>query len=226
MGVYKDVYCAGKESTFELIQKVLDEVIELFPFDYIHIGGDECPKANWKECPHCQKRIKTEGLKDEHELQSYFIKRIEMYINSKGRKIIGWDEILEGGLAPNATVMSWRGNAGGIEAAKAGHNVIMTPNSHCYFDHYQSEDRDNEPLAIGGFLPVRKVYDFDPVPKNLIQANINTYWEDKPIYGRSILRLKGMLNTCFFPDWLHYLKACGPINKIKILKTSIKGCEK
>ena len=166
-GVYKDVYCAGKESTFELIQKVLDEVIELFPSEYIHIGGDECPKANWKECPHCQRRIKTEGLKDEHELQSYFIKRIEQYINSKGRKIIGWDEILEGGLAPNATVMSWRGNAGGIEAANANHNVIMTPNSHCYFDHYQSEDIDNEPLAIGGFLPVSKVYDFDPVPEDL-----------------------------------------------------------
>lgn len=166
-GVYDDVYCAGKEETFEVLENILSEVIELFPSKYIHIGGDECPKGNWKRCPHCQKRKKELGLKDEHELQSYFIQRIEKFVNSKGRNIIGWDEILEGGLAPNATVMSWRGNKGGIDAANADHNVIMSPNSHCYFDHYQAKDRTNEPIAIGGFLPVEKVYSFDPTPDEL-----------------------------------------------------------
>lgn len=170
-GIYKDVYCAGKETTFEFLENVLDEVIALFPSEYIHIGGDECPKQNWERCPNCQKRIKQEGLKDEHELQSYFISRIEGYVNKQGKKIIGWDEILEGGLAPNATVMSWRGNKGGIEAAKAQHEVIMTPNSHCYFDHYQSEDKENEPLAIGGYLPVKKVYSFNPIPEELDSTN-------------------------------------------------------
>ncbi|RKE02423.1 beta-N-acetylhexosaminidase [Marinifilum flexuosum] len=166
-GVYDDVYCAGKEETFEVLENILSEVIELFPSKYIHIGGDECPKGNWKRCSLCQKRKKEHGLKDEHELQSYFIQRIEKFVNSKGKNIIGWDEILEGGLAPNATVMSWRGNKGGIEAANADHNVIMSPNSHCYFDHYQAKDRTNEPIAIGGFLPVEKVYSFDPTPDEL-----------------------------------------------------------
>lgn len=166
-GVYDDVYCAGKEETFEVLENILSEVIELFPSKYIHIGGDECPKGNWKKCPLCQQRKKEHGLKDEHELQSYFIQRIEKFVNSKGKSIIGWDEILEGGLAPNATVMSWRGNKGGIEAANADHNVIMSPNSHCYFDHYQAKDRTNEPIAIGGFLPVEKVYSFDPTPDEL-----------------------------------------------------------
>lgn len=166
-GVYNDVYCAGKEETFAFLEGVLDEVTALFPSKYIHIGGDECPKKNWERCPNCQKRIKEEGLADEHELQSYFVTRMEKYLNSKGKQIIGWDEILEGGLAPNATVMSWRGVKGGIEAAKQDHNVIMTPNSNCYFDHYQSKDTDNEPLAIGGFLPVEKVYSYEPVPEEL-----------------------------------------------------------
>src|SRR5690606_33362196 len=116
----------------------------------------EAPKLRWKTCVHCQKRIKDEGLKDEHELQNYFITRMENYLNSKGRQIIGWDEILEGGLAPNATVMSWRGTEGAVAAAKMNHNVIMTPNSHCYFDYYQS-DNDDEPTAIGGYIPLRKV---------------------------------------------------------------------
>ena len=169
-GVYDDVYCAGKEETFEVLENILSEVIELFPSEYIHIGGDECPKGNWERCTHCQKRKQEHGLKDEHELQSYFIERIEKFVNSKGRNIIGWDEILEGGLAPNATVMSWRGNKGGIEAANANHNVIMSPNSHCYFDHYQAEDRTNEPIAIGGFLPVKKVYSFDPTPTELDES--------------------------------------------------------
>lgn len=164
-GVFEDIYCT-KESTFQFLEDVIDEVVTLFPGKYIHIGGDEAPKSRWKNCAHCQNVIKKEGLKNEHELQSYFIKRMEKYINSKGKQIIGWDEILEGGLAPNATVMSWRGNEGAIEAAKQQHDVILTPNSHCYFDYYQS-DNENEPLAIGGFLPLEKVYDFNPIPEEL-----------------------------------------------------------
>ncbi len=161
-GVHEDVFCAGKEETFQFLQAVLDEVITLFPSPYIHIGGDECPKDRWKKCPNCQKRMKKEGLKDEHELQSYFTQRIEKYLNSKGKQIIGWDEILEGGLAPNATVMSWRGEEGGIAAAKLQHDVIMTPTGWCYFDYYQ-DTTGQEPLAIGGYLPLRKVYDYEPV---------------------------------------------------------------
>ncbi len=164
-GVFNDIYCT-KDETFTFLENVLDEVIALFPSKYIHIGGDEAPKTHWKNCKDCQNRIKTEGLKDEHELQNYFITRIEKYLNSKGRQIIGWDEILEGGLAPNATVMSWRGTQGAIEAAKKSHKVILTPSSHCYFDHYQSTNED-EPLAIGGFLPLKKVYSFNPIPKEL-----------------------------------------------------------
>jgi len=164
-GVFEDIYCS-KDETFNFLEDVLDEVLTLFPSKYIHIGGDEAPKTKWKTCNDCQNRIKTEGLKDEHELQNYFITRIETYLNSKGRKIIGWDEILEGGLAPNATVMSWRGTQGAITAAKQQHNVIMTPTSHCYFDYYQSEN-DNEPLAIGGFLSLEKVYNFNPIPEEL-----------------------------------------------------------
>jgi hexosaminidase len=164
-GVFRNVYCAGKDSTFSFIQDVLDEVIALFPSKYIHIGGDECPKDNWKKCPLCQARIKAEGLKDEHELQSYFIQRIEKYLNSKGRQIIGWDEILEGGLAPNATVMSWRGEKGGIAAAKENHKVIMTPGSFVYFDHSQVQKDDS--LNIGDYLPVEKVYSYEPIPKEL-----------------------------------------------------------
>ncbi|MGK0448184.1 MAG: hexosaminidase [Polaribacter sp.] len=164
-GVFQEIYCT-KESTFKFLEDVIDEVVALFPGKYIHIGGDEAPKTRWKESAHCQKLIKKEGLKDEHELQNYFITRMEKYINSKGKQIIGWDEILEGGLAPNATVMSWRGTNGAVEAAKQKHNVILTPNSHCYFDHYQS-DNENEPLAIGGFLPLEKVYSFNPIPEEL-----------------------------------------------------------
>ena len=164
-GVFNEVYCP-KESTFKFLEDVIDEVVALFPGKYIHIGGDEAPKTNWKKCAHCQRLIKEKGLKDEHGLQSYFIARMEKYINTKGKQIIGWDEILEGGLAPNATVMSWRGTSGAIEAAKEGHDVILTPGSHCYFDHYQS-DNENEPLAIGGFLPLEKVYHFNPIPEEL-----------------------------------------------------------
>jgi hexosaminidase len=165
-GVFEDVFCAGNDSTFALLEDVLTEVIDLFPSPYIHIGGDECPKDQWKLCAKCQTRMKAEGLKDEHELQSYFIQRIEKFVNSKGRKIIGWDEILEGGLAPNAAVMSWRGTEGGVAAARSGHYAVMSPGSHCYFDHYQG-DPANEPLAIGGYTTVQKVYSYEPVPPEL-----------------------------------------------------------
>ncbi|MCU7550198.1 family 20 glycosylhydrolase [Chitinophagaceae bacterium LB-8] len=164
-GVFDDIYCAGKDSTFQFLQDVLDEVISLFPSKYIHIGGDESPKTNWKACPLCQARIKAEGLKDEHELQSYFIHRMEKYVNSKGRTIIGWDEILEGGLAPKAVVMSWRGESGGIAAAKENHYVIMTPGSHCYFDYSQAQNEDS--VTIGGYIPLEKVYSYEPVPNVL-----------------------------------------------------------
>ncbi|WP_298354823.1 glycoside hydrolase family 20 protein [Runella sp.] len=159
-GVMTDVFCPT-EQTFTFLQDVLTEVIPLFPGKYIHIGGDECPKDAWQKSAFCQELIKKLNLKDEHELQSYFIKRIEKFVNSKGRAIIGWDEILEGGVAPNATVMSWRGIKGGIEAAKQKHNVIMTPNTYYYLDYYQANPA-KEPLAIGGYLPIEKVYEYDP----------------------------------------------------------------
>ena len=165
-GVFEDVFCAGNDSVFDLLEDVLIEVMELFPSPYIHIGGDECPKEAWKACAKCQGRMKSKGLKDEHELQSYFIQRIERFVNERGRKIIGWDEILEGGLAPNATVMSWQGTEGGIAAARSGHYAVMSPGSHCYFDHYQG-DPANEPLAIGGYTTVQKVYSYEPIPAEL-----------------------------------------------------------
>ncbi|QTE22209.1 glycoside hydrolase family 20 protein [Polaribacter cellanae] len=161
-----DIYCAGKDTTFEFLQDVLTEVMDLFPSKYIHVGGDEATKTNWKTCKDCQKRMRTEGLHDVEELQSYFIKRMERFISSKGRILIGWDEILEGGLAPGATVMSWRGVKGGLEASKQGHDVVMSPGTHCYFDHYQGP-MDTEPKAWGGYTPVSKVYKFDPVVKSM-----------------------------------------------------------
>ena len=182
-GVHEDVYCAGNDEVFVFLEDVLGEVLELFPSTFIHIGGDECPKVRWKECPKCQARISEEGLADEHELQSWFIRRIEKYLLAEGRRLIGWDEILEGGLAPNATVMSWRGTDGGIAAAKAGHDVVMSPTSHCYLDNYHG--KHDEPKAIGGFLPVEKVYSFDPVPgslsadekKHILGAQVNLWTE-------------------------------------------------
>lgn len=161
-----DIYCAGNDSTFHFLENILTEVIDLFPSKYIHIGGDEAHKKEWKKCPKCKKRVKTEKLKNVEELQSYFIKRIEKFINEKGRVLMGWDEILEGGLAPRATVMSWRGYEGGIKAAKAGHDVVMTPTTPCYFDYYQGAI-DKEPKAWGGYNPISKVYDFDPVHKSM-----------------------------------------------------------
>jgi hexosaminidase len=193
-------FCAGNNETFTFLENVLREVMDLFPGKYIHIGGDEVDKASWKNCPLCQARIKQENLKDEKDLQSYFIKRIERFINSQGRTLIGWDEILEGGLAPNATVMSWRGMDGGIAAANAGHDVVMTPTSHCYFDYLQA--KEGEPRGIGGFLPLEQVYSFEPVPQ-AIPA-------DK---AKHILGTGGNLWSEFFPNYAHvqymaYPRAC------------------
>lgn len=169
-------FCIGNEKTFEFLENVLSEIIELFPSEYIHIGGDEAGKASWHTCPLCRKRMKEEGLKDVNELQSYLIHRIERFINSKGRQIIGWDEILDGGLAPNATVMSWRGTEGGIEAVKAGHKAIMSPGTYCYLDQYQDAPH-TQPEAIGGYLPLKKVYSYNPVPAEFDST------ETKLIYG-------------------------------------------
>ena len=196
-GVFNDVFCP-KESTFDFLENVLAEVMELFPSEYIHIGGDECPKLRWKNCYHCQTKIKELGLKDEHELQSYFITRIEKFVNSKGKRIIGWDEILEGGLAPNATVMSWRGTNGGIAAAKQGNDVIMTPTAFCYFDYYQSEDRDTEPKAIGGYVPMEKVYSFDPTPESLTEN------EAKHILGAQANLWREYIDTDAYVEYMLY----------------------
>jgi hexosaminidase len=163
-GVFDDVFCT-KDETFSFLQDVLSEVCSLFPSSFIHIGGDECPKKRWKECNICQQRIATEGLNNENELQAWFVKKIERMLLDKGKKMIGWDEILDGGINSTATIMSWRGYTGGILAARKSHAVIMTPNSHCYFDYYQGNP-DHEPLAIGGFLPLEKVYSFNPLPED------------------------------------------------------------
>lgn len=168
-GVFDDIYCS-KEESIEFLQNVLDEVLELFPSEFIHIGGDEAPKTRWNDCSKCKNVMEQNELHDSHELQSYFIKRMDQYLTERGRKLIGWDEILEGGLSPNAAVMSWRGEAGGIEAAKQGHSVVMSPTSYCYFDYYQSS-HESEPLAIGGFLPLEKVYEFNPIPADLTKED-------------------------------------------------------
>ncbi|GGW27547.1 beta-N-acetylhexosaminidase [Arenibacter certesii] len=167
-----EIYCAGKESTFEFLENVLIEVMDLFPSQYIHVGGDEATKTNWEKCPDCSKRVKVEGLANVEELQSYFIKRMERFISSKGRTLIGWDEILEGGLAPGATVMSWRGFEGGLEASASGHDVVMSPTSHAYFDYYQG-NQDTEPMAWGGHTPLSKVYEFDPVVEGMTPKQEN-----------------------------------------------------
>ena len=167
-GVSEQVMCPGKENMFTFLEDVFTELMELFPSEYIHIGGDECPKTEWEKCPACQARIKALGIKGdskhtaEQYLQSYVTARVQKFLNDHGRKIIGWDEVLEGELAPGATVMSWRGVAGGIQASAMGFDVIMTPNTYCYFDYYQSENQKQEPLAIGGNLPIEKVYGYEP----------------------------------------------------------------
>ena len=183
-----DIYCAGKEETFAFLEDILTEVIDLFPSPYIHIGGDEADKTEWEKCPDCQARIREEGLKDEHELQSYFVKRIEAFLNSRGRKLIGWDEILQGGLAPEATVMSWQGFEGGVAAARSGHEAVMTPVSHCYFNVYQG-DPSNEPESFRGLLTLKKVYSFEPVPPELTTEE-----------GRFIIGAQGCLWTEYVTD--------------------------
>ncbi|RHI10812.1 beta-N-acetylhexosaminidase [Bacteroides sp. AM16-24] len=189
-GVFEDVLCIGNDKTMQFLEDVMSEIIEIFPSEYVHIGGDEAPRDRWKECPKCQARIKAEGLKAdknhtaEDRLQSYCMTRIEKFLNSKGRRIIGWDEILEGDVAPNATVMSWRGASGGIKAAQMGHDVIMAPNTYCYFDYYQTADTKDEPLGIGGYVPIEKVYSLDPTfdlneeqKKHIIGAQANLWTE-------------------------------------------------
>ena len=187
-GVFKDVFCPS-ELTFNFLQDVLAEVCELFPGKYIHIGGDECPKDRWKESSFCQELMKKEGLKDEHELQSYFVQRMGKFLQTKNKKLIGWDEILEGGIAEDATIMSWRGYAGGVTAAKQKHDVVMTPTAYCYFDYYQSAS-PNEPLAIGGYLPLNMVYRFEPV------ADVLTADESKYILGT-----QGNIWTEYIDTW-------------------------
>jgi hexosaminidase len=185
-----DIFCAGNDSTFEFLNAVLDEVFEIFPSAVVHIGGDEADKARWKKCPKCQARIRNEHLQNEEELQSYFVRRIEQHVNAKGKAIIGWDEILQGGLAPNALVMSWRGMKGGIESVRQGHDVVMTPTDFCYFDYYQA--KQGEPRAIGGYLPLSRVYQFEPAPDSLSEQQ-----------RRHILGGQGNLWTEFVPTPQH-----------------------
>ena len=181
-GVSEELLCAGNDKVYDFVEKVLDEVMEIFPSKDIHIGGDECPKTEWEKCPKCQKKIKELGLKKdkqftaEQKLQAYFTQHVDEYLTKHGRNAIGWDEILEGGVSENATVMSWRGEVGGIEAARLKHRVIMTPNTYCYFDYYQSKDRDNEPFAIGGFLPASHVYSYEPLPASLTPEEQSYIW--------------------------------------------------
>ncbi len=200
-GISENVFSVD-ESTIEFLQNVLAEVLDLFPSPFIHIGGDECPKAQWKASPAARARMKELGLGDEEELQSYFIRRMDSFLAAHGRRLIGWDEILEGGLAPGAAVMSWRGEAGGIAAAHARHDVVMAPNLWMYFDYYQSEDRDAEPLGIGGFVPLEKVYGYDPIPAALSTDE-----------ARHILGCQAQLWTEYMPNAKHveymaYPRAC------------------
>lgn len=213
-------YCAGNEQSFVFLEGIIDEVIELFPdAPYIHVGGDEVDKRFWANCPKCKARMKAEGLKNVDELQSYFIQRMERYINSKGKPIIGWDEILEGGVAPNATVMSWRGIAGGIEAARAGHDVIMTPNSHLYFDYYQGNP-EVEPKTIGGLITTKRVYGYDPIPevltpeeaKHILGAQANLWAEFIPTFSgveyMALPRMSALSEVVWSPaaarDWVSF----------------------
>lgn len=199
-GVYDNVFCPN-EATFTFLENVLTEVMDIFPSEYIHVGGDECPKTAWENSKFCSDLMAEKKIKDVHALQSYFIQRMEKFLNAKGRRIIGWDEILEGGLAENATVMSWRGTEGGIAAAKQGHDVIMTPTDFCYLDYYQSQD-PNEPLAIGGYLPLDKVYSYNPDPTDLT-----------PEQQKHILGLQANLWTEYIADiakleYMAYPRAC------------------
>jgi hexosaminidase len=189
-GIFPGVYCAGNDQTFAFLQDVLQEVFALFPGKYIHVGGDEVPTSNWAKCAKCQARKKAEGLGSDRQLESYFIQRMEKFINAHGRSLIGWSEIREGGLAKNAALMDWIGGA--TEGASAGHDVVMTPESDCYLDHYQSQDHAKEPRAIGGFLPLRKVYGFEPIPAKLAAQ-----------YQEHILGAQGNLWTEYVPNLRH-----------------------
>ncbi|MDE5621620.1 MAG: beta-N-acetylhexosaminidase [Alistipes sp.] len=219
-----EVYCPGKETTFRFLEDLFTEVLELFPSEYIHIGGDECPKTSWKSCPLCQQRIREEGLKDEYELQSYTVRRMEQWLRARGRRIIGWDEILEGGVSPTATVMSWRGSEGGIAAAKAGNRVIMTPNDHCYLDYYQTKNPVLEPQGIGGCVPMSKAYALDPYDRLSpderpyilgVQANLWTEYIATPVHLKHMLlpRLAAIAEVAWaydrrdFEDFRHRMEA-------------------
>ena len=221
-GVSEDVLCIGKETTMQFVKDVLAEICDMFPSEYIHIGGDECPKVKWAECPHCQNKIKELGItgdekhSPEHFLQSYVTAEAEKFLAERGRRLIGWDEILEGELAPNATVMSWRGTKGGEAAVKLGHDVIMTPYQYLYIDYYQSKDQANEPLAIGGYVPVERCYSFEPFTENIteeekahiigVQANLWTEYIGTQDYLEYMLlpRLSALSEV----QW------CAPENKI------------
>jgi len=214
-----DIFCAGNDSVFVFIEDVLREVMDLFPGPYIHIGGDEADKRRWRACDKCQARIRAEGLEDEAELQSYFIERIEKFLITHNRRLIGWDEILQGGLAPEATVMSWRGVEGGIEAARMGHDVVMTPTTHCYFDYYQANP-DFEPVAIGGLTTLKRVYSFEPVPPSLTeqeaehilgaQGNVWTEFIPTPSHAEymSVPRMCALAEVTWTPkdalNWQHF----------------------
>ena len=189
-GVVQEVYCAGNDQTLAFVQNVLEEVLEIFPSVYIHVGGDECPKDRWQACPKCQARIRALGLKDEHELQSWFVRQMDAFLQARGRRLVGWDEILEGGLAPGAGGMSWRGEDGGIAAAKGGHDVIMAPCQKVYFDHYQSADQAKEPLAIGGCCTLENAYGYEPVPAALTTDE-----------ARHVLGAQGQLWSEYLDTW-------------------------
>ncbi len=198
-GIFDDVYCPGRESVFEFLESVLDEVCEIFPSTYIHVGGDECPKTRWIKCPRCQQRIKEENLADEEALQSYTIRRIEQLLIDRGRRMIGWDEILEGGLAPQATVMSWRGTEGGVAAAREGHDVIMTPNSHCYLDHKQIDSEDETVGRPMDVCTLENCYSFDPVPPDFTSAESAYVLGSQANHWTEYIRNQDELDYAAFP---------------------------
>ncbi len=222
-GVFDDVYCAGKDATFEFLRDILAEVADLFPGTYVHIGGDECPKARWQNHNLCQTRMVEAHLASENELQAYFVARIARILTTLGKRLVGWDEILDGGAPEGAIIMAWRNAEKGLEAALSGHDVVMTPGTHCYFDHYQG--KENEPKAIGGFTPLEKVYSFEPIPENLpadlthhvlgAQGNVwteympNTNHIEYMVFPR-LCALSEILwsprDTCVYPDFLQRLK--------------------
>jgi len=201
-GIFDDVFCAGNDDVLRFMEDVLTEVLDIFPSQFIHVGGDECHKTRWKACPRCQKRMREENLADENELQSWFVRHFNRFLTERGRRLIGWDEILEGGLAQNAAVTSWRGEEGGIAAAKAGHNVVMAPHRNTYFDYYQSSNRQNEPLSIGGDLPLSKVYSYEPIPSDLTPEEGQLV-----LGGQAQLWTEYMLHTSHI-EYMAFPRAC------------------